>query len=115
MAKPLSELKAKLNPGVVAAADLKAKRMLKAMDLADFRKHMEVTQAELAYVLNTKQANISQIEKRFKSGVDSDIMLKTIDDFISALGCDLEMQARLPNGDSYPLKIKKIKIKTRKL
>ncbi len=93
----LEEFKKELNPAVVNQAEKKAFELLKQMTLADIRKHKGIRQEDLAAALNTKQPNISQIEKR------EDINLSTLVSYIAALGGELELVAKFADGDTISI------------
>jgi DNA-binding XRE family transcriptional regulator len=60
---------------------------LAAMPLDQLRKAQEMTQLELAEILNVTQGEISKIEHR------SDICISTLADYIEAIGGRLEIRA----------------------
>ena len=51
-----------------------------------------MSQEELAHILSTKQANISRIERR------TDMYISTLRHYIEAMGGQLEILARFPEG-----------------
>lgn len=97
MAKPLSELRKKVSPKVQAAARAKAVEIVAAMSLAETRKLRGQSQTEVARTLGIAQPNISQIEKR------PDTMLSTLSAYIEALGGELEIHAKFPDGQDVKI------------
>lgn len=92
MSKPLSELIKKISPDVNAASSVKAAEMLTAMNLSEIRRSQHVTQNNLADELNLKQPSIAQYEKR------TDTYISTLKNYLEALGMELEMTAKMPDG-----------------
>ena len=59
--------------------------------LARLRKDRDLTQQELADILEIRQSAISKLEKQ------DDIMLQTLERYINALGGELEVVAKFPD------------------
>ncbi|WP_020406120.1 XRE family transcriptional regulator [Hahella ganghwensis] len=97
MAKPLSELRKKMNPEVQAAARAKAVGIVAEMSLAETRKLRGRSQALVARVLGIAQPNVSQIEKR------PDTMVSTLASYVEALGGKLEIHAKFPDGQDVEI------------
>ena len=66
---------------------------LDAQRLTEMRAHRNLTQKDVAAVLNVTQANVSRIEH------EDDVYLSTLRAYIEALGGELEITARFPDGD----------------
>jgi len=77
--------------------------MAAELTLAELRKAFDVSQEELAEILDVKQANVSKIERR------EDMRLSTLVTYVRAMGGDLEIIARFPNRTGS--KDKSIKLK----
>lgn len=92
MAKPLSELTRKVSKKVHAAARVKAAKILTEMSLSEIRKAKGRTQNDLADLLNVKQSSVAQLEKR------EDVYVSTLRNYLHALGGELELTARFPDG-----------------
>ena len=76
----------------------KAKEEIKIYkSLQAFRKVIGLTQEELAGKLSLKQTNISQLESR------SDMHISTLRRYVEALGCELEINIRIPNKKTIRL------------
>ncbi len=67
--------------------------MLDAQRLAKLRSQRNLTQQDVANSLNVSQANISRIEH------EDDLYLSTLRAYIEALGGELELSARFPDGE----------------
>lgn len=92
MAKPFKELERKMRPEARARSEAKARRMIEEMPLNEIRAARELTQEHLAKVLRVKQASISKLERR------ADMYISTLRDFVRAMGGELEITARFPEG-----------------
>jgi transcriptional regulator with XRE-family HTH domain len=68
------------------------------LTLQELRKSLSLTQTDVAETLNVNQVNISKLENR------SDLKISTLQDFISALGGDLEMVVRFSDRPPVILK-----------
>jgi len=95
MAKSFKLLEEKMSPKARALANKKAQKMLKEMPMQELRHARELSQEQLAKFLNTKQANISQIEKR------TDMYISTLRSYIEAMGGELRIIAHFPDGDVF--------------
>ena len=106
MAKPFRHLRARMSPEAQAAAAQKTPAMLAAMPLQELRQARQLSQEQLATILRVKQASISKLERR------ADMYISTLRQFIEAMGGELEIMAKFPEGvvkitqfqelDSYP-------------
>jgi predicted transcriptional regulator len=56
---------------------------------------MDLTQESLANALHVKQASISKMERR------SDMYISTLSKIIEAMGGELQIIAKMPNGSVY--------------
>ena len=71
------------------------------LSLQDLRKAMNRTQVELAKALNVGQDTVSRYEQR------TDMLLSTLQDYVQAMGGELDLIARFPNRQ--PIKIKALR------
>lgn len=92
MAKPLSELRQKMSPAARAQAEAKARELLQEMPLAELRQARMLSQEQIAALLHVKQASVSKLERR------TDMYISTLRKFVEAMGGDLEITARFPEG-----------------
>ena len=67
--------------------------MLAEMPLQELRHAKELSQAKLAEALHVNQAAISKLERR------TDMYISTLRSYIKAMGGDLEVIAKFPDGD----------------
>jgi DNA-binding XRE family transcriptional regulator len=92
MAKKFSELRAGMTPAARSRSDAKAKVMLAEMPLNELRQARGLSQKMLADVLHVQQPSIAKIEKR------TDMYLSTLRSHIEAMGGQLDIVARFPEG-----------------
>jgi DNA-binding XRE family transcriptional regulator len=92
MAKNFRELEAKMSPESRARAEAKAKKMLAEMPLDELREARAMTQVHLAKILGVNQAAVSKLERR------TDMYVSTLQDFVKAMGGELKIIARFPEG-----------------
>ena len=92
MAKKFSELRSRMSPASRARAHAKAQAMLVEMPLNELRQARGLSQKMLAEVLNVQQPSIAKMEKR------TDMYLSTLRSHIEAMGGQLEVVARFPDG-----------------
>lgn len=92
MANKFSELRAKMKPEARERAELMAQTMLAEMPLNELRKARGLSQKMLAEVLHVQQPAIAKIEKR------TDMYLSTLRSHIEAMGGELDVVARFPDG-----------------
>ncbi|MBL4818742.1 MAG: XRE family transcriptional regulator [Deltaproteobacteria bacterium] len=93
MAKPFKELENKMSLNARAASEAKAKQMLAEMPMQELRQAKHLSQERMAEIMSTKQANISQIERR------TDMYISTLRSYIEAMGGQLKIVAHFPDGD----------------
>ena len=60
--------------------------------LQALRKHLGLTQSDIAFKQGVKQVNISNLEKR------GDMHISTLKKYVEALGCELVINIKLPGG-----------------
>jgi DNA-binding XRE family transcriptional regulator len=92
MAKKFSELRAAMSPEARAKASELAQTMLNEMPLHELRQARGLSQKMLAEVLHVQQPSIAKMEKR------TDMYLSTLRSHIQAMGGELEIIARFPDG-----------------
>lgn len=92
MPRNFRELEAKMSPEARARAEAKAKKMLAEMPLDELREAREMTQVHLARILGVNQAAVSKMERR------TDMYVSTLQDFVKAMGGELKITARFPEG-----------------
>jgi len=92
MARKFAELRAAMSPASRARSDAKARKMLADLPLHELRKARGLSQAQLAAALNVQQPSIAKIERR------TDMYISTLRSHIEAMGGQLEVVARFPEG-----------------
>jgi DNA-binding transcriptional regulator YiaG len=93
MANKFTELRSKMPQAAQAQAAALAQVMLAEMPLHELRHAKELSQTQLAEVLHVNQAAISKLERR------TDMYISTLRSYIKAMGGDLEIVARFPDGE----------------
>lgn len=93
MTKKFSNLRQKMTPEARAKSRAKARDMLKELPMHELRQARGLSQQELAEILHVKQPAVAKIEKR------TDMYLSTLRNHIQALGGQLDVIARFPEGD----------------
>lgn len=93
MTKNFSNLRQKMSPEARSKARAKAKTMLKEMPLHELRRARGLSQRSLAEILHVQQPAVAKIEKR------TDMYLSTLRNHIQALGGELDVIARFPDGE----------------
>lgn len=81
-----------MSPESQARAEAKAKLMLAEMPLNELRQARGLSQKMLADLLQVQQPSIAKLEKR------TDMYLSTLRSHIEAMGGQLEVVARFPDG-----------------
>jgi ribosome-binding protein aMBF1 (putative translation factor) len=92
MARKFVELRARMSPESRARAEAKALAMLAEMPLNELRQARGLSQKVLAEALHVQQPAIAKIEKR------TDMYISTLRSHIEAMGGELEVVARFPDG-----------------
>ena len=108
MSKPYSILRGKMKPAARRKAAEKTKTLLEAMPLQELRHARNLSQEQLAQILSVKQAAVSKLEKR------TDMYVSTLRNFIKAMGGDLEIIAKFPDGSIEIGQFENIAAKTEK-
>ena len=92
MAKKFSDLRSRMAPQAQTRAAVKAQAMLAEMPLNELRQARGLSQKMLAEVLHVQQPSIAKMEKR------TDMYLSTLRSHIEAMGGQLDVIARFPDG-----------------
>jgi predicted XRE-type DNA-binding protein len=92
MTKKFASLRAKMPTESQAQANKKAHVMLVEMPLNALRQARSLSQKMLAEVLHIQQPAIAKLEKR------TDMYLSTLRSHIEAMGGELDVVARFPDG-----------------
>jgi DNA-binding transcriptional regulator YiaG len=92
MANKYSMLRQHMSPQSQARAEIKAQALLAEMPLNELRQARGLSQKMLADVLHVQQPSIAKMEKR------TDMYLSTLRSHIEAMGGQLDVVARFPEG-----------------
>jgi len=92
MAKKFAALRAQMAPESRTRAQAKTQAMLAEMPLQELRQARGLSQKMLADVLHVQQPSIAKLEKR------TDMYISTLRSHIEAMGGQLEVVARFPDG-----------------
>ena len=82
-----------MSPEARTKAEERTRQLIREMPLQELRQARKLSQEQMAKNLHTKQSNVSRIEKR------TDMYISTLRGVIKAMGGDLEIVARFPDGD----------------
>ncbi|MBI5938055.1 MAG: XRE family transcriptional regulator [Betaproteobacteria bacterium] len=93
MAKKFSELEAKMSLESRERSDALYRKLLAEMPLNELRQARALSQVKLAETLHVNQAAVSKIERR------TDMYISTLRAYIRAMGGDLEIVAKFPDGE----------------
>lgn len=92
MARNFKELQAKMDPASREDNKQRVREELHRMALDDLRNAQQLTQADMAEMLDVPQSSVSRIERR------ADMYLSTLRNYIHAVGGELRIQAVFPDG-----------------
>jgi predicted XRE-type DNA-binding protein len=92
MARNYKELQAKMDPASVADNRVRVREELQRMALEELRCAKQLTQADMAEMLDVPQSSVSRIERR------ADMYLSTLRNYLHAMGGMLQIQAVFPDG-----------------
>jgi DNA-binding XRE family transcriptional regulator len=93
MTKKFSELEAKMSPERREWVKREVAKTLAEMPLNELRNARNLSQQMLAETLHVQQPAIAKLEKR------TDMYISTLRNHIKAMGGELEVIARFPDGD----------------
>ncbi|MDL2263286.1 helix-turn-helix domain-containing protein [Synergistaceae bacterium OttesenSCG-928-I11] len=92
MAKKFSALRSAMTPPARAEIDRQVEATLKEMPLCELRRARGMSQKMLAETLRLQQPAIAKMERR------TDMYISTLRSHIEAMGGELEITARFPDG-----------------
>ena len=98
MATTLDSRMAKLKPARRRKIEARAAELIaEEMSLRELRKAHELTQEQVAEILEVGQDGVSRLEKR------GDLLVSTLRSYVEAMGGQLSLVAEFPNRD--PIKL----------
>ncbi len=100
MTKSFNTLKKKLSPESLARVKTRIETALREMPLAELRQARQLTQEKIAQNLKIKQASVSKMETQ------TDMYISTMRKYVEAMGGELEIIAKFPEGN---IKVKNFK------
>jgi len=83
---------ATMSPEQQACAEARTAQLLAELPLQELRRARELSQATLADALGATQPEVSKLERR------TDMYVSTLRRYIEAMGGELEITARFPDG-----------------
>ncbi len=92
MAKKFQNLRNKMSQERREKIDAMTKDMLAEMPMHELRRARKLSQEQLADLLEIKQGSVSKLERR------TDLYISTLRRYIEAMGGELTLQARFPEG-----------------
>ena len=92
MAKKFSELRSAMSAEAQARSEQQANEMLAEMPLHELRQARGLSQQVLARLLKVQQPAIAKLERR------TDMYISTLRSHIEAMGGELDIVARFPDG-----------------
>lgn len=92
MPKNFKTLRKKMSSSAQERSRALAAKYRSEMALDELREAREMTQVHLAKMLGVNQAAVSKLERR------TDMYVSTLQDFVRAMGGELKITARFPEG-----------------
>lgn len=92
MPKNFNLLRAKMSSAAQQRSRRQAAAYRSGMALDELRQARELTQVHLSKILGVNQAAVSKLERR------ADMYVSTLQDFVKALGGELKITAKFPEG-----------------
>ncbi len=92
MARPFKDLRVKMSAGAQKRTAVRANTLMQEMPLYELRQARQLSQEQLARELHVRQANVSKIERR------TDVYVSTLRSYVEAMGGELEITAKFPQG-----------------
>ncbi|MFO1419424.1 MAG: XRE family transcriptional regulator [Candidatus Competibacteraceae bacterium] len=92
MARKFSELVAQMSPESRARSDALYRQLLAEMPLQELRRALDLTQQQVAAALGINQVAVSKMEGQ------TDMYVSTLRRFVEAMGGELHIVARFPQG-----------------
>jgi len=92
MAKKFQNLRKKMSRERRDKIERTTRNMLAEMPMHELRRARQLSQEQVADVLDIKQGSVSKLERR------TDLYISTLRRYIEAMGGELTLQARFPEG-----------------
>ncbi len=107
MANKYRKLREKMSPEAQALAAIKTRALLSSMALTELREALELSQAEIANVMELQQPAISKIEK------NTDMYISTLRRYIEAMGGQLEIKAKFSDNEININQFKDVRVSSK--
>lgn len=91
--KNFKALQAQMSPEHQARAAARTAQMLAEMPLQELRQARHLSQEALATTLGANQSSVSKLERR------ADMYVSTLRSYIEAMGGELQIMAKFPDGE----------------
>lgn len=95
----LDKLKTSMSASSQKRVEKKIMQLRQEMALSEVRRAMSLTQVDLATILHIKQAALARLENR------TDMYISSLRKYITALGGELDIVARFPDGEVHIQKL----------
>lgn len=92
MTKKFTSLRSKMGAKALTRSRQRADELIRVMTLNELRRTRRMTQGVLANAMQTSQSEVSKMEQR------TDVFVSTLQSYIHALGGELDIVARFPDG-----------------
>ncbi len=96
-----------MSPEAQALAAIKTRALLSSMALTELREALELSQAEIANVMELQQPAISKIEK------NTDMYISTLRRYIEAMGGQLEIKAKFSDNEININQFKDVRVSSK--
>ena len=96
----LKELMAKQSPESQVRIAAKVEEMRQTIALHQLREELNISQTEMAAAMDIKQPTLAKMEQ-----ADNDPRLSTLKRYVAALGGELSIDVKLPNGKRIAFQI----------
>ena len=96
----LKELMAKQSPESQARIAAKVEEMRQTIALHQLREELNISQTEMAAAMGIKQPTLAKMEQ-----ADNDPRLSTLKRYVAAVGGELSIDVKLPNGKRIAFQI----------
>ena len=96
----LKELMAKQSPESQVRIAAKVEEMRQTIALHQLREELNISQTEMAAAMGIKQPTLAKMEQ-----ADNDPRLSTLERYVAALGGELSIDVKLPNGKRIAFQI----------
>lgn len=98
--QPISALDDLMTEDELYLAQQQAAEMLLELNLADIRRSVQMSQAQVAESMGIKQPTVASLEKNGK-----DVKLLSLKRYVEALGGQLRIDIEMPDGHHFGMKI----------